>query len=203
MKIPLKLTWTRLRQTIGNFGWLDTPAPHATVVIWVLAAAVLVIVALVFHSRRRYALIFLGVVIVALPLFLESPKLNSTGTYWQGRYWLPLIMGNPLVASTVAIPGRRIQTALRTRRSSRALAVGVVAVGDVLIAGQIDAFATMLRRYDTGLGPGPHVRPRWSPPGGSGLLTALFVIGEAVLLGIVAWQATTGPGDRVATGPIS
>jgi hypothetical protein len=191
LKIPLRLTWPRLRETIGNFGWLDTPAPHATVVIWVLAVATLVIAALVFDRRCRYALILLALVVVALPLVVESPKLNSTGTYWQGRYWLPLIMGLPLVASTASIPWQL------TQRLRRAMAAGVLLVGAALIAGQIYAFTTMLRRYEVGLGPGPHVRARWAPPGGSALLIALLLVAEITLLGFVAWQVTSRPRRQV------
>jgi Predicted membrane protein (DUF2142) len=192
LKVSLRLTWTRLRETIGNFGWLDTPAPHATVLIWVSAAVALVVVAVVVDRGCRYALIFLSVAILALPLVLESPTYNSIGTYWQGRYWLPLIVGIPLLASTASIRWHRIDKALRKRRW--VLPISVLAIGAVLIGAQVDAFATMLRRYEVGLGPGPHLRPRWSPPGGSALLTALLVTGEALLVGLAAWQVTArGP----------
>jgi hypothetical protein len=184
LKIPLRLTWPRLRETIGNFGWLDTPAPHATVVIWVLAVATLMITAVVFDRRCRHALIFLALVVVALPLVVESPKLNSTGPYWQGRYWLPLIVGVPLIASTASIPWQLAQ-GLR-----RAAAPGVLLIGAALIAGQIYAFTTMLGRYEVGLGAGPHVRRRWAPPGGSALLITLLLVAETALLGFVAWQVS-------------
>jgi hypothetical protein len=197
LKVPLRLTWTRLRETIGDFGWLDTPAPHATVLIWVLAAVALVVMAVVLDRHCRYALIFLSVAILALPLVLESPKYNSTGTYWQGRYWLPLIVGIPLVASTASIRWHLIDKALRKRRW--VLPISVLAVGAVLIGAQVDAFATMLRRYEVGLGPGPHLRPRWSPPGGSALLTVLLVIGEVLLVCLVAWHVTARRRDGAPT----
>ena len=53
----------------------------------------------------------LGLSIVGLPIVLESPHIDSVGAYWQGRYWLPLAIGVPLVASAVCEGSKFFHTA--------------------------------------------------------------------------------------------
>jgi hypothetical protein len=183
----LRLTGGRLLQTIGDFGWLDTPAPQVTKVIWLVAVGGLVVVGLATSARCRRALPLLAVAIVALPVVFEAPRLNTTGVYWQGRYWLPLIVGIPLLAST-ALSARK---GIRGRQPSLVL-VGVLVTGVALAIAQVAAFLHALHRYRSGLRPGPHPGLRWSPPGGPVLVVATFLVGEALLIGLVAW-ATIGP----------
>ena len=94
------------------------------------------------------------------------PRLNTVGHYWQGRYWLPLAVGLPLIAST-AVP--------TVRRSLVAIA------GAMLGVAQFGAFWTALDSYS-----GNPVRPgdvaRWYPPGGRGIVSAMFVVGLLLLL---------------------
>jgi hypothetical protein len=182
--LTLRLTGPRLLQTIGDFGWLDTPAPYVTRVIWIVVTAILVVVALASSARCRRALPVLALAIVAMPVVFEAPRLNTSGTYWQGRYWLPLLVGLPLVAATAL---RNMP--VRQDRRSFASAAGMVIAGLVLGVAQLAGFLTALRRYQTGLGPGPHRAPRWSPPGGSGTVVALFIAGEVLLLGLAVWVA--------------
>ena len=63
---------------------------------WALTA-----VALFLSASCRRALPVLGLAILAMPLALESPLINQVNLYWQGRYWLPVMVGFPLVASTL------------------------------------------------------------------------------------------------------
>ena len=143
MHLTLRLTGPRLLQTIGDFGWLDTPAPHLTKVIWIVAVAALVVLGLAISARCRRALPLLALAIVAMPVLFEAPKLNASGTYWQGRYWLPLIVGVPLLASTALgrIP------ALHSRRSPAAV-IAVLTAGLILgvaQAGRLPYRVTPLR----------------------------------------------------------
>ena len=96
----MRLTWQetgiRLRQVIGNFGWLDTNVPLSVVVIWTAVLGGLCAIGLFLSSRSRWALPVLAIAIVAMPLLFESPRIDAVGVYWQGRYWLPLAIGLPL-----------------------------------------------------------------------------------------------------------
>ena len=93
-------TGGRLQQTIGDFGWLDTPVATWVVVVWGTCIVGLTAAALFLSASCRRALPVLALLVLAMPLALESPQINSVGTFWQGRYWLPVAVGFPLVAAT-------------------------------------------------------------------------------------------------------
>jgi hypothetical protein len=118
-------------------------------------------------------------------LLFQAPRINTTGGFWQGRYWLPLLVGVPLVA-TAAIPKLRRRGPRRWQRvvTGASILIG----GSVLIGAQVSSFLTALRRYQVGLGAPPGARVQWTPPGGDPLLIGLFVGGEIVLLAFVLWN---------------
>ena len=186
--LTLRLTGQRLRQCVGDFGWLDTPAPLWVVVIWAMVLVGLIACAMAVSRRARFALPLLAVAIVLMPVVFESPQINTVGTYWQGRYWLPLMIGLPLVASSV-LP-RTIFGAMPWGTHSRSWRVaGFAGLGVLLVAAQVGAFLTALERYETGLGTKPAGAVDWAPPGGTALVIALFVIGQVLLVGFVAWNS--------------
>jgi hypothetical protein len=182
----LTLTGARLRQCIGDFGWLDTPVPAWIVVVWVSCIAGLTALALALSPACRRALPVLAFLTVAMPLALETPPINNAAVYWQGRYWLPVAVGFPLVASTFAWRSRRHGHPGTPRRwVAPALAIGV---GLVLLAAQVASFTHALTRYEVGL----HVRAgsptRWLPPGGHDPVVVAFVAGAAVTLALVVFM---------------
>jgi Predicted membrane protein (DUF2142) len=185
--LTLRLTGQRLRQCVGDFGWLDTPAPLWVVVIWAVALVGLLVCAIVVSRRARFALPLLAVAIVLMPVVFESPQINTVGTYWQGRYWLPLMIGLPLVASSV-LPRTIFSGAPSDARSRSWRTAGLAALGALLVAAQVGAFLTALRRYETGLGTKPAGAVDWAPPGGGALVISLFVAGQILLLGFLAWK---------------
>ena len=139
--LTLRLTGQRLRQCVGDFGWLDTPAPLWVVVIWAVVLVGLIACAMAVSRRARFALPLLAVAIVLMPVVFESPQINTVGTYWQGRYWLPLMIGLPLVASSV-LP-RTIFGAMPWGTHSRSWRVaGFAGLGVLLVAAQVGAFLT-------------------------------------------------------------
>jgi hypothetical protein len=157
--------------------------------VWVVGVVTLMVIGLAASPRCRRALPLLVVAIVALPVVFEAPRLNTTGVYWQGRYWLPLLVGIPLLASTALPSPSRIRL--------RGLGLGpaaVLAAGLVLGGAQLAAFLTALHRYQHGLGGRPQSGPGWSPPGGSTLVVAMLIAGEALLVGLAAWAATEPTG---------
>ena len=158
------------------------------VVIWAVVLVGLIACAMVVSRRARFALPLLAVAIVLMPVVFESPQINTVGTYWQGRYWLPLMVGLPLVASSV-LP-RTIFGAVPWGTHSRSWRVaGFAGLGVLLVAAQVGAFLTALQRYETGLGTKPAGAVDWAPPGGTALVIALFVIGQVLLVGFVAWNS--------------
>lgn len=198
----LKGTGSALRQTIGDFGWLDTPVPFAVVVVWTVAVASLVIYGLSVSGRVRRALPLLVLGVFAVRFIFETPRIDIVGAYWQGRYWLPLLVGIPLVAMA-DVPRMRHSRSMWMERRRVISGAGIVVGGGILIAAQVSAFLTALRRYQVGLNAPSGARVQWTPPGGDSLLITTLVCGELVLLGFVLWNsfqsaASQDRGERTA-----
>jgi hypothetical protein len=185
----LMLRWTggQLRQCIGAFGWGETPAPIGVVIVWTLVLAGLLIYGLAVSRSGRRALPLLVLGMLAMLVIFEAPEINPVGFYWQGRYWLPLAVGLPLVAS--AVEPLKVYRHARSALVSPAVRLsGFVSIGAVLIVAQVAAFLTTLHRYETGLGVPAGSPIKWTPPGGTVLVVALFVSGQGLLLGFLTWQ---------------
>jgi hypothetical protein len=180
--LSLRLTGSALRQCIGDFGWLDTPVPLLVVVVWSVAIAGMALYGLVVSRRCRRALPLLLLVTLATRLAFETPRIDAVNAYWQGRYWLPLLLGIPLVASAAA---RRPRTQGPAPGTRRAFVTSVFLIGSCLIWAQVSSFLTALRRYQTGLGAPAAAEVRWLPPGGDLFVTVLFISGQVLLLALV------------------
>jgi hypothetical protein len=179
INLSLGQTVFRLFQCIGDFGWLDTPSPWVTVVVWLAVLGLVLFSGLTTSQHCRRSLLVLTAAILALPLVFEVPRINAIGPYWQGRYWLPLVIGLPLVAS--AAVSRLPEQFVGSRYRAALLGAGVL-----LIGGQMAAFTTALRRYEVGLNV-PHGSPvLWRPPGGNGLVIGLFAVADVLILAFVA-----------------
>jgi hypothetical protein len=168
-----------LREMVGWFGWLDTPAPVLTWLPWTLAVAFLFFVALGWVSRRS-ALILLGLLaaVIVVSVIADNTLYDSRETYWQGRYVLPLAVGLPIVAAmTLASTerGRQLVT-------SRLLVTFGVGIG----VAQFLAFAQNLRRYTVGYDGAIQFwrSSRWAPPLPSLVLTIAFAI---VMTAFIGW----------------
>jgi hypothetical protein len=170
----------RYREMIGSFGWLDTPAPALTVLLWTAGVGFLVLLAVMFARRRNVAiLVALLAATAVVPALIESSQFRHVGGFaWQGRYTLPLAVGVPIVAAT-ALASTELGRELTGRRFS-------LAVVSVFVVAHILAFAQNLRRYTVGYD-GPinfWKHPDWSPPGTAPFLTVAYAI---VVIGFVLW----------------
>ena len=162
-----------LKEYVGVLGSLDTFPPLLTVLAWVVAVGFLVGIGLVFgQSRIRVALIGSVAASLLLPVgvwILEARRLGLFNQ--QGRYWLPFVMGVPLLAACAVDAEGSLK--LPTLRTARFLVV-VVAVG--LSA----SFLSAMQRYTVGItGPiNPLDRPvgSWAPPLGAFILDILFCL---------------------------
>lgn len=160
LRLTSGLTNMLVHGAIGDFGWLDTPAPWLTTTVWYVVPGALVLVSVMWSSARRNASLLLACAFSFLfPVILQTVEAHRDGLFSQGRYYLPLYVGVPLVAAGLTTGGARFDTANR-----RACA----AIGIALGAGQFAAFAWVLRRYVVGFN-GPLLRGlgpahTWRPP---------------------------------------
>jgi hypothetical protein len=192
--LTLSLTVHRLRQGVGTFGWLNTPVPQVVWVLWAITFMVLLLAGLCLSSRCRRAVPVLALVIIALPVVFESPTIHSHGIWWQGRYWLPLLIGVPLLAVSQLTTRKDVRR--WTEDPNTGIAILVLAI--VLITAQVWTFVGVLQRYEYGLGTGRETTETWAPPGGVVFVTGLFIVGMLLLLGFIAgicyFRRLTGPG---------
>ncbi|MFZ9016171.1 MAG: DUF2142 domain-containing protein [Ilumatobacteraceae bacterium] len=135
-----------LVEAVGVLGWLDTPVPAVIVDAWLVAMGALVAVGIAARTWRPAAV--LAVVTVLTSWTFELVQGNDSGTYWQGRYSLPLLIGVPLLLVA------------RSARASERLVVPVASAAVLFI--DVAAWAAA-RRYGVGHG-GSHLPWRWDTP---------------------------------------
>lgn len=130
-----------LEEAIGVLGWLDTPIPRVALLVWVVALGALAGIVL---AERRVADLALAAVVVIVAVVsawvLEMSQGTTTGTYWQGRYFLPLLVGVPLL---LGFSDGEPRSARRARAQS-----GVI-VGAAMFVLTM-SFAASMRRWGVG-----------------------------------------------------
>ena len=160
---------------IGVFGWIDTPSPGFTIVVWTAAAAALVFASVVLAYRRtRIALILLGATLIFVPPIVQANLVGDWGYVWQGRYTLAVFVCL-LIATGIALDERFSDT--WERPLSRLVTPAIV----LLAGAQFAAFVWALKRYTVGLGSDRTwidavLRPEWQPPFGWITLSVVFVV---------------------------
>lgn len=176
---------------IGEFGWLDTPSPAYTALVWSAAIVALVLGAAVLSARvqRATAIGLLAVVLVG-PAVIQAVIAPTVGIIWQGRYSLALFVVL-MIGAGVAL-GDRFGDGLAqpARRILQSMLV-------LLAIGQVFSFVWVLRRYTVGA-EGPVttmlLSPEWQPPLGWIPLTLVLALAIAAATAF-AWRLTT---DRPA-----
>jgi hypothetical protein len=163
-----------LRQFLGVFGWLDTPSPLLSTILWASLLGFLVVLGLVVsRSRESVVLALLLVGSFVLTIALIEWKARSLGVTWQARDGFPLYAGVPLVAGIV-IPRSTFEAFGKFARGRIALLIAL-GVG----ASQLADLLWSLRRFTVGLGHTvnlfAHVRHGWSPPLGTPFTVVLSV----------------------------
>lgn len=172
-----------IQQLIGVFGWLDTPSPLLTVVLWLSGLGFVVLLALV-ASRSRQSKVLLGLIVgsvlVTMGILLVSAGANNIA--WQARDGFPLYVGIPLVAG--AILPRASSFALSSMTGRRVAIMFALVVG----VSQLTDFLWALRRNTVGLGSTLNlfgaVRHGWSPPLGT---IAIVIAGTIAVLTYAGW----------------
>ncbi len=175
------------QQMVGVFGWKDTPSPLLTYVVWLAIIVVLLLLAMsCAGASRAGALSLLVVVVIVLPIVLDYAVEHRLGIDAQGRYWLPIAVGVPLVC--VALVDGSTKLAWFRTWAPSVLAAGIG-------AGSIAAFLEALRRYAVGVtGPIDFLVGKWHPP--VGLLGA--AVGGSVCIVLLLTTVVMGSGRVVA-----
>jgi hypothetical protein len=175
-----------LQNMIGNFGWLDTPAPPLTYVLWYVAAGALVLLGLTaaMRARSKTGLGLLVGGVAAVPFIFQFPTAAGASLIWQGRYALPVAVGVPLLAALLLGEQRPhvVESHLRVFRGTL----------PVVVAAHIAAFYWASRRYSDGVD--GHVitfAPQWSSPIGFLTGTALYAV-LCTALAVIVWRRS-GP----------
>jgi hypothetical protein len=174
-----------LQQFIGVFGSLETPVPTVTFLAWIAAGSLLVLGALIYGKRREsLVLVVLFASCIVIPALLDASQAHRYGFIEQGRYYLPLVAGVPLLAGLILSRSR-----LSGSEQQRAAAV-TVGLG---VFGQIAAFVWTLHRYTVGAGgpinPFDRLRDGWLPPLGAPGLDAAMLVISLVFAGWVLTRA--------------
>lgn len=144
-----------LVEAIGRLGWLDVPLPWPLVFAWLVALGCLVALCI---GRRTLtmAAVLLTIAIVSSWTF-ELLQGNTTGTYWQGRYSLPLLIGIPLILASTHEPADASSEAEAVSRR-----VGVFVGWTALFLANVAVWAAA-RRWGVGLN-GSRVPWEWDTP---------------------------------------
>lgn len=164
---------------VGQFGWLETPAPLAVHILWLALSAALVMGALLFaRGRARVTTGFLLGALLLLPPLLQAQAVSTIGIVWQGRYILAVFVPLLIVAG-IALD--RAEPQPFSAKTAKVL--GTIAA--LLAIAHFWTFASTLRRYVTGWSIDQRwldmfLNPAWQPPGGA--LICLLVY--AILLGL-------------------
>jgi hypothetical protein len=176
-------TGANLIEAVGVLGWLDAPVPMTMVMLYLLGLGGLVTMALLFGEHRRLVTVgaILGIAIAA-SWVLELYSGNVTSTYWQGRYYLGLLMGIPLVLA--GAPG-----AHAARHHGLNLTAMAAVLGGISLWVMNGAFWATGRRF--GVGINGSLKPWTWDSYGSVLAPGDLGLGVAVLagaLGVQLWR---------------
>lgn len=183
---------------IGDFGWLDTPAPAVVIVLWSAGFLITVVSALALtRGRLLFALLASGAVFLLVPPLIQAASVMNSGYIWQGRYTLVAYVG-VIVVATIGLSTSRAWTVGRV--PSRVVWI----VGAVAAFGQVVALAQMLRRFMSGSSVDwiDVLRlQQWSPPLGP-VPWCVAAIAGTLLLSWITVRSSTG--DRtVPVGEMS
>jgi hypothetical protein len=162
-------------QYIGNFGWLDTPAPQSVVWLGVASLGALgIAVGRMISPRQWFVVGFLLVASVGFTIVADFNYYELLRTFGsQGRHVAPFLVGIPIVLGA------------GMRRGSKLL----VLIGAAWAISMVWSFMVMVRRYSVGVSPGSFMEmwndPPWVPPLGMSTTFAamtLVVVGGLWLL---------------------
>jgi len=157
---------------IGLFGWVDTPAPSATVFAWSTALVAMLGVSVVW-GRRRTTMASWALIVVCLlvPAAVTISVYAQYGYIWQGRYMLAMLICLLICAGLALDDASREADRLTTRLITGGFAA--------LAIGHLFAFVFAMQRFAVGsaIDFGEFFfAPKWQPPLGWQTLAMLFAL---------------------------
>ncbi|HVU73893.1 MAG TPA: DUF2142 domain-containing protein [Mycobacteriales bacterium] len=176
--ITLGRTGRMLAEQVGRFGWVDTPAPLLTIAAWTIGVVALLVVGIARRSSGREVVAWCLPAAAALlqPVVLEAPRINTLGTFFQGRYCLPMSAAAVVILATRPGVGAAID---------RVAPMVLRTVAVLWFVGQTGAFLAAWHRYALGAGRRAFtLHPAWQPPGGF-LTVILFVVCTALVAAVI------------------
>lgn len=147
---------------VGLFGWVDTPSPVFSVIVWSAAIGAIIVAALAFaNTHWRLTIVSLILVVITVPVVVQAIVTPMIGYIWQGRYMLAIVL------CTLVVCGVALDDQLqRLPHPDVMKRIAIWAVG-LLALGHIASFVGALQRYVVGAN--HTVRemifaPQWQPP---------------------------------------
>jgi len=175
---------------VGIFGWLDTPSPAFTLIVWSAVVVAMILAAFIWGSgRARLAAAGFGAAMVLVPPVTQAILAPQFGYIWQSRYMLAILLCF-LVACGLALDSSFAEAILPAK--FRTLAAATIVL---LALGQVMSFVWTLRRYIVGLNGALSdmlLRPSWQPPLGWLTLSALMA-GWAIAASVLLYRAVVRP----------
>jgi len=190
-------------QSIGVFGWLDTPIPTSAERAWFLAIATLTCMALVLGTpRQRVALVGTLLAVAAAIVGVQVFIMAQIGYGLQMRYVLALAVVVPLLSAEII--AERDDQRNDLARLRPLLLFGVMVVVAIV---QWVGYYTNAHRYGVGLNSPRSLltQAAWQPPGGTILWLVVTAIGVAcltvvgILMGISSCIGLIARTDEVET----
>ncbi|MEV4631131.1 DUF2142 domain-containing protein [Micromonospora sp. NPDC049523] len=197
MKIEIFDRWNSyIQELVGVLGWLDTPLPMLINLAWYFSVGTLVLLALALGGNAaRWRVAGLGALGMLVPSVIEAINVNEYAFIGQGRYFLPLLVGVPILAAyTVAESG--LVDPLR-----KLIRLFVV----LLVPAHLGALAYTMVRFQKGLPPRRGVISfnvlggEWHPALGSVTPILLAIVAGAIL--IASHWRLTAPDRVLPAGP--
>jgi hypothetical protein len=175
--------------SIGFFGWLDTVSPYGVIVAWLAALGAVFLVGCCL-ARRRGAAVAIGALVawLVVPVVVAISHARQDGILGQGRDYLGLAVGVPIVAAVVA--GQRFAD----RRATMRFSTAVIAL---LAACQVVDFYGALRRNTVGSN-GPlnafaTVKGVWHPAVPGPVLVVAFTLAMVAFAVLLSRAAAVQP----------
>lgn len=176
-------TGADLREAIGNLGWLDTPVPISAIFLWLAALGALAGAVLAVGAVRPVGLAAATIVLAVVASWtLTMLQNDDAGQYWQGRYYLPLLVGVALAIGRTPIEPRM------GRRVGLVVAIAGLVVVNV-------AFAAAMRRFGVGID-GSLVPTDWNTYGSPlapALALAIHAVASVGLIVVLDRTRSAGP----------
>ncbi len=180
-------TGTWLKEMVGFFGWLDTPSPLLTYLVWYAVVGLLVLITFSCTAPRFVAAFLLLVAIVlTAPVVISYDEAHRLGIIWQARYIMPMAVGVPVMAVALIERSGALQSVRRRLPTVLCVALGIA---------EFSAFAEALRRYTVGAsGPLDYLQGAWQPPLGATAVTVGGFLLIGLMMAFTAYLVTTDPG---------